>query len=244
MAIVVTGLICVASACDRHPPSSDTAAAKAPTPFAFTIRSHELIEQSAPLATPLATLNTASATQQPTPPQVSVTAVAEPREGSAPLTVIFHAKVERIPPGVHFEWNFGDASAPAYQLRVRHTYQSAGTYTATFLVSGEDVEESSSITIAVSEPTFDLAIDADPDIGMAPLTVRLSAVFNDNLPGPFSYQWDFGDGGQDIRNPAVHTFESPGEFVVSLLVTDARGHSGQADIHIQVDPRPGADQAY
>jgi hypothetical protein len=38
-----------------------------------------------------------------------------------------------------------------------------------------------------------------------------------------SYQWDFGDGATAVGEHPVHTYQSPGEYTVTLTVTDNNG---------------------
>ena len=166
---------------------------------------------------------------------VFITTTAEPDEGGVPLTVVFEAEVEGGPPNMRFRWDFGDASAPAYGLRAQHTYWTAGDFTAVFSASGYGVEETDEIYIQVAEEGFDVSIDAAPDIGRPPLTVQFAASLDDDLVGPFYYQWDFGDGGRDVSNPTTHTYRSAGEYTATLTVTNAAGQVGRNDVVIQVD---------
>ncbi len=94
---------------------------------------------------------------------------------------------------------------------------------------------------AVGSPTSTIAIDidADPDIGLAPLSVQFSAVLGRQPAGQLSYQWDFGDGGEDTINPTSHTYSEPGQYTATLTVTDDRGQSGTHDVLIQVDAPTG-----
>jgi cytochrome c len=76
---------------------------------------------------------------------------------------------------------------------------------------------------------------ADPDIGTAPLTVRFSVLFNEDLPGPLSFAWDFGDGATDADSTPAHTYERSGEYTTTLTIT-ATGRQTTRDVVIQVDP--------
>ncbi len=93
----------------------------------------------------------------------------------------------------------------------------------------------------MGSPTSTIAIDidADPDIGLAPLSVHFSAVLGRQPAGQLSYQWDFGDGSQDTSNPTSHTYSEPGQYTTTLTVTDDGGQSGTHDVLIQVDAPKG-----
>ncbi|PKL58347.1 MAG: cell surface protein, partial [Methanomicrobiales archaeon HGW-Methanomicrobiales-5] len=60
----------------------------------------------------------------------------------------------------------------------------------------------------------------DPATGTAPLTVR----FTDLSTGsPEEWGWEFGDGDWSTEQNPVHTYESPGEYTVSLEVSSRFG---------------------
>jgi PKD repeat protein len=63
----------------------------------------------------------------------------------------------------------------------------------------------------------------DPRRGNAPLTVKFTDRSSDADGAIVTRSWDFGDGTRSgLRNPS-HTFETPGEFAVTLTVTDDQG---------------------
>jgi len=230
-AVVV--LIVIASGCSKtdESVSATTAALESATPGG--------------LATGRVAIRTPTPNQNPaeadTP--VSVTASAAPDSGNAPLTVQLSAVIEGRRTGLRYRWDFGDGTPAGHQLKVQHIYEKAGEYTATFQVSGAGVEESSTASVTVTATSFDLQIDADPDIGHAPLTTHFSAVFEQDLPAPVSIRWDFGDGGQDNNNPTQHTYETAGTYTATLTVTDGQGRHAVHDVEITVDPAAEADGA-
>ncbi|MEM4317879.1 MAG: LamG-like jellyroll fold domain-containing protein, partial [Candidatus Nitrosocaldaceae archaeon] len=80
-----------------------------------------------------------------------------------------------------------------------------------------------------------LTINANPMSGVAPLTVNFSAIVNGGTP-PYTYNWNFaGLGSSNQQNPQF-TFNSAGNYTVTLTVTDSSQPSitGQASIIIQV----------
>ena len=44
-----------------------------------------------------------------------------------------------------------------------------------------------------------------------------------------SYLWDFGDGNTATTKMAMHRYQSPGDYIVSLSVTDDDGAVGNND---------------
>ena len=169
---------------------------------------------------------------------LSIDADADPDSGGAPLTVSFTGQAEGGPPGLRYRWDFGDETPSAHELNVQHTYQQPGDYVATFTVTGppdSDVEESREINIEVTEEGFDLDIDTDSDLGPAPLKVEFTARLDEDLPGPFYFQWDFGDGARDVSNPTSHVYNKPGEYTASVAVTNDKGQRATRDVEITVD---------
>jgi chitodextrinase len=229
------------SGCNRPEaaaPAPAARAARAGVPTVLAPRSHELIEAGGARITPLPAVEATPASEaqaEQEPATLWVSADADPESGGVPLTVYFTAEVQGGPPDLRYRWDFGDNSAPAYQLNTQHIYRDVGEYTATLTVTGPDAEDSDEVTIEVSEEGFDVSIDADPDIGKVPLTVQFSAVVDDDQPGPFSYQWDFGDGGRDVTNPTTHTYQLPGEYTAICVVTNSQGQIGREEVGIQVD---------
>jgi hypothetical protein len=95
-----------------------------------------------------------------------------------------------------------------------------------------------------AEPAASLTveIEADPDIGRAPLMVHFRALLEGGT-GPFTYAWDFGDGGHDTGSAATYTYELPGSYTATLVVTDSLGASGHQEVGVQVDPTDDGDAA-
>ena len=174
------------------------------------------------------------------------------RSGKAPLTVTFDGRTSSDPEGgaLTYEWNFGDGttSEDADPL-VEHTFDQAGRYDATLTVTDE-VGQTDAATIAIVV-TADSAsagqapvakIVASTTQGAAPLTVTFDGRDStDPDGGPLSYGWSFGDGSDPTEGDVVtHTFTSPGEFRVTLVVSDAASSTGQATTTILVTGSIGA----
>ena len=70
---------------------------------------------------------------------------------------------------------------------------------------------------------------ADKTEGVAPLTVQFSTPWDQEC------LWDFGDSKGSTERTPVHTFDKPGVYMVSLVVTDETGASGAATLPVLVD---------
>ncbi|MGB9693353.1 MAG: PKD domain-containing protein [Fervidobacterium sp.] len=153
---------------------------------------------------------------------LSVTASASPTSGSAPLTVNFTSSASGGSGGYTYTWTFGDGTTGSGSA-TSHTYQTAGNYSAYVTVkdSSNNSATSSQIQISVSQTQgLNCTISASPTSGTAPLTVNFSATVSGGI-SPYSYSWNFGDGGSStFQNPA-HTFQNSGAYNVVLTVTDS-----------------------
>src|SRR5215467_9179822 len=91
---------------------------------------------------------------------LSATASGTPATGNAPLSVSFTGSASGGTAPYSYRWNFGDGSAASTAQNPSHTYNSAGTYTATLTVT----DGSSPAKTATSNVT----ITASPVAGTPP----------------------------------------------------------------------------
>jgi outer membrane protein assembly factor BamB/PKD repeat protein len=77
---------------------------------------------------------TYTAYYQAATPALSASASATPTSGNAPLSVQFTGSASGGQSPYSYSWSFGDGSSPVSQQNPSHTYQSAGSYTATLTV--------------------------------------------------------------------------------------------------------------
>lgn len=158
------------------------------------------------------------------PPAVDFTAI--PRSGDVPLTVQFTSTPTNI--GTLFlaiyAWDFGDGNTAA-AANPRHTYQSAGSFDVTLIVTGSAgiAQAMKPAYITVTEPPIpapEVDFVGAPRSGDAPLTVQFTSTVTNTVT---DYAWAFGDGGiATIANP-THAYTSVGSFGVTLVVTGPGG---------------------
>jgi PKD repeat protein len=212
-----------------------------------------------PTATPTSTLTpspspTATATDTDTPtPTASLSPVpdtptpqgvpfagfsASPLQGDAPLTVTFDDESEGDI--AEYAWDFtGDEiTDSANPAPPPVTYNTPGIYDITLTVTSSTGQSESATTSIVvygsaSNP-LRATFTANPTTGGAPLTVRFT---NESVGAITGYAWDFdGDGVVDSgeANPASYTYQTPGTYIASLVVSDANGPSQPATTTITV----------
>jgi len=74
-----------------------------------------------------------------------------------------------------------------------------------------------------------------PASGDVPLNVAFTAVGSNDPDGSVaSYSWDFGDGAPGTGSSPVHVYNSAGEYLAELTVTDNQGASTSNTVRINV----------
>ena len=102
-----------------------------------------------------------------------------------------------------------------------------GTNSGTITVSAPDAAVPTTVTVTLSavqseagEPPV-ASFSATNRVGNAPLEVVFS---NTSTPASgVTYSWNFGDGETSTEKEPTHVYEMPGEYQVSLTVTNAEG---------------------
>lgn len=145
----------------------------------------------------------------------------EPTSGNAPLSVYFTDVSVGNP--TSWIWDFGDGQTDTQQKTV-HVYNQPGLYTVSLTVTNSTGAKSSKqkeAYISVLTPG-ELVADftAEPTTGIAPLSVK----FSDKSEGtPTLWSWDFGDGNSDMIANPVHVYETPGNYTVTLTISNQEG---------------------
>ncbi len=175
-----------------------------------------------------------------------------PESGSSPLQVTFDASKSQsaAPQGriTNYRWAFGDggtASVDVPILPVPHQYinqSSSPMPFAVLLTVTDDSGESDSTAKAIvvnphHQPTASFTVS--PATGIAPpdLVVHFDASGSQAFDGEqiVSYAWNFGDQTTAVGNNAHadHAYSQPGQYAVTLAVTDNSGATMQ-----QMSPSP------
>ncbi|MCI4368518.1 MAG: PKD domain-containing protein, partial [Thermoplasmata archaeon] len=167
-------------------------------------------------------------------PAPSVSIAASPENGSSPLNVTFTASVLGGNAPFSFFWQFGDDSNSS-AASPPHVYLAPGNYTAELTLTdarGQSVHASTSVEIVA--PPLNLTAFANLTTGTAPASIGFGALLSGGT-APFSYLWNFGDGGYATNTTPEHIF-SAGRFTVTLNVTDASGGMVVASLMVTVNP--------
>jgi PKD repeat protein len=172
------------------------------------------------------------------------TASATPSSGSTPLPVNFSSAGSYDPDGTiqGYYWDFGDGGSSTL-ANPAHTYASAGSYTATLVVTDNGgLSASKTVAITATPPPNQTPIAhaaASPASGTAPLAVTFSSAGSYDPDGSIqSYGWTFGDGGTSTASSPSHTYSAAGTFTAVLTVTDNQGATGTSSVAVSVQPDP------
>jgi PKD repeat protein len=125
-----------------------------------------------------------------------------------------------IPPGdpiSAWEWNFGDGQTGSGQ-HTTHLYSTIGDYNVTLTIYVGDMgcEQSITKTISIIPPPT-------PDFSFTSECLGNTTVFTDlstsQTTEPITtWQWDFGDGESAYGQEISHTYETAGNFQVTLTI--------------------------
>jgi hypothetical protein len=91
-------------------------------------------------------------------------------------------------------------------------------------------------TLTVWPQVIATAATPGPTTGLTPLTVAFTGAGSGGDGGPYTFDWNFGDGSphSGAQNPS-HTYNIGGSFTITLTVTDGHGVFG-TDSHLVVTP--------
>jgi len=86
-------------------------------------------------------------------------------------------------------------------------------------------------------PALPLTLSVLPDnkTGTAPFSINFSSTITGGM-SPYSYYWDFGDGNTSNSANPSHTYETPGEYTVTLTVIDGGSNTITNTTNVTIHP--------
>jgi PKD repeat protein len=170
---------------------------------------------------------------------LNVNFTPSPASGQAPLTVVFAGVATGGSPPYSYNWDFGDGNSSSDQ-NPSHTFSQAGDFNVILTVTDDaDASESHSDTITAYEnPDPPVAsATAVPTMGQTPLQVSFSGAVSGGTP-PYTYSWDFGDGGSSNNQNPPHTYYQSGNQTAVLTVKDNENETDTDSILLNVSDVP------
>jgi len=176
-----------------------------------------------------------------TPPVPDANFTGTPLYGNLPMTVQFTNHTTGTV--TSWSWTFGDGGTAAAK-NPAHTYNYAGLFTVSLTAngpSGTDTETKTNYVTVNTPPAPVAAFTGSPTSGDYPLLVNFT---DQSTNQPYTWSWDFGDGGTSTTRYPSHTYQSAGSFTVSLTVTGYGGSDNETKVNYittTVPPAPNAD---
>jgi PKD repeat protein len=177
------------------------------------------------------------------PPSASIQVLSF--AGTIPTTVSFSGAGSTDPDGTiaSYAWNFGNGTTGT-GAAAQAVYNEAGIYTVTLTVTDNDgATATTSTEIEISaDPNLppNPSITSDTTSGTGPLVVTFDGSASTDADGSIAtYAWSFGNGQFGTGpTPPPTTYNLPGTYTVTLVVTDNRGAKGTLTRTITVTPPP------
>ncbi len=145
-------------------------------------------------------------TQQPMPSFTSAFHASE-HSGCAPLTVYLHNLSQNTE---YSQWNLGNGET-SYEQDLCVTYDKPGTYIIALRTVCGTYAKTSYDTIQVS---------ARRQAGIAVAISGMTITAEARNTGDASIVWDFGDYTQQSGKRRTHTYQQPGVYDITLIVSD------------------------
>ncbi len=147
-----------------------------------------------------------------------------PLTGVVPLPVTFTSIIIDGGPPYTYVWSFGDGGTSTSANPVR-TYTVAGTYSVTMTVtdaSGTVKSQTRSNYIVATAAIEDLVCNFSgvPTSGIEGVVINFTSTVTGGV-GPFTYAWNFGDSTTSTSANPSKTYNTSGNYTVSLVVTDS-----------------------
>lgn len=142
-----------------------------------------------------------------------------------------------------FWWDFGTGVEADSSIVEEPTFDftpyGAGTYTITLIAQkGTTCADTTTLELVLSGVTADFFV-ADTVCTFEPLGIINNSTSEDN--GVLvSWEWDFGDGTTSSDEDPIHSYATPGDYTITLIVGSDLGCSDTATFDIVVTDHPGA----
>ncbi|HEY6237803.1 MAG TPA: PKD domain-containing protein, partial [Thermoplasmata archaeon] len=160
----------------------------------------------------------------------SVTATAT--VGLGPFNVTFGSAATGGLGPYELNWSFGDGSPNGTTASLTHEFVNPGTYQVTWhATDAQNRSINRTLSVVVVLP-ISTSMTVSRLVGEAPMSVDFTAPVTGGL-APFTYHWDFGDGGSSTAANPTHSFGT-GVYLATVTVRDSLGETAGAQANLSV----------
>lgn len=136
-------------------------------------------------------------------------------------------------------WDFGDGQYSGMQ-HPDHIYTSPGIYTVTLeVVNSKGCMDDTTVTVEI----WELPYAHFADSSHCSYTAYFKDLSSPNAGAIISWEWDFGDGVTAVQQHPVHTYDTSGVYMVSLIVTNSNACIDSVNYPVIIHPLPVANTA-
>jgi chitodextrinase len=138
--------------------------------------------------------------------------------------VLFNGSESYDPDGTiqAYLWIFGD-NASSTDAKPIHSYLTDGEYLVTLTVTDNDGASTTATTRAIIDDIDPLAYFIVTPVTTTPTPIYRFTDVSSSHDGIVQWAWDFGDGAQSTDSEPLHAYPSPGNYSITLLVSEADG---------------------
>ena len=129
---------------------------------------------------------------------------------------------------IRYQWQYGDGQSDT-QSQMNHVYAKPGKYLiqlTQFDTSLCQSTDSIQLQLLEARPKIQLS-----DSSVCYLQQNIQAQVQSGFK---THTWDWGDGYTNSGQPQKHFYSSPGDFIVTCIVTDSLGCSGKDSVLLKI----------